>query len=326
MLINNRITYHYLETYLKVLFQIIAVVITFESLLQLLKMAKHTELFSWSIVDVGLAIIYDLPDKIADILPLAIYIAIGFQHYLWTKKRHWLAAGVMGFSSKNFFYLKLSLALMVLVFSFINASFIAPIGRSLSGLLQEPNIISHQKVFSYQDHNNYYKFVDDKTVYLYDFQHSNFENAPWYQKDKTVYVNQKPIFNFGVVKAQKKKFSSNTLYEKIKLSSTAPQSQKKSLEKSLSATLIHPLCCLLALLLSWKSFPIVLQKRRQRAVNINYFPYVSCCSVLFLMQHITPSLLYTSWESSLLIFMISVLALIIIYLLIENLEKIPGRN
>lgn len=311
----NKISRYYLATYFYVLISVIAVVIGFESLLHILKAFKNLSINSSNFSQVMASIFLDIPHKTSDFLPLAIYIAFGIQQYLWHQKRQWMIVCILGFRQSSFKALKLTHYLALLIFSTTICWFIAPMCKSWSNEIKERNFSS--KTYELTSHdflqdNKFYKLYPNNKSLFFNFKTEQSDLLPWRLSGKILYVGSQPILDIEILESERYKFEENNIFEKIHYSEDSPVNQKAIVEKSLTESLLNPVCCLLSLLLAWTIFRIKPYARTRSAPD--YFTHVVICSCIFLTQNILPTIVYFSWAKGVVLFCILTLLLLIMLL------------
>ena len=297
MLVDT-ISRHYIASFMSVLFTVLIVICGFESLLHLLKLLKNHSFFSQQTFFALLNILLDFPDKVADILPLTLYISVGIHHYLWSSKNYSLIISLVGFEPKRFQSLSMILVIIFFLFSVALKGFIAPTALSYYQMLK-PRAENHlllDTIDNYQYHENFYKFNEKNEVYHYNFTNKTYHQSQWDLENQTLVVENQPLLNLEVLKAKKYNFENLTLTKKVDLSLQAPESQKAVVNKALSEVLIHPLCTLLALVLGFAVFPLS-HLSRHKKLSTHLFLSIICACFVFLTQHVFAHFIILPWES-----------------------------
>ena len=319
----NKISQFYIKSYFYVLLNVVSVVVGFESLLHILRDIKHVAIPSTAFLHALLGVMLDIPHKSSEFLPLAIYISLGVQHYLWHQKKQWLTACVIGFKEQSFKVLKFTHLLLILLLSAFLSWYLSPqcfkINQDLQGRSLETQEVSFD-LSHYMDKNRFYQFIDDRTAYSFNFEKEEFKEVPWRLSGKILYVDKKPVVDLEILHAEKKRFDGNTLSERVNYSYISPPAQKVTVEKSLIQAMLNPVCCILSLYLGWLMFEIRPHARSKRSSSSHFLPHVAVCSFIFLTQNILSTFFYLPWPHLLSAFLVSVFLILFFMLVAKDIK------
>jgi hypothetical protein len=309
----SKITIHYFKAFFLILFSVLFVVTSFQSFLYFLKISHFNDPFSEGFLLAFFETLLLIPLKISDFFPLAVYISLGITHYLWKKKSYWLAATLVGFNIKDLAFLKVLQFLFLFFFSASLSWFIAPQCAALK-LENQKNVSFFDLEKNYLDGQKLYQFSPNNTVDIIDFNPLSFSRGTWGKEGDLIIVDGIPIVNTKIIEEERKQFYSVSLNSKVSMFKRAPQSQQKTMAKTLMFSILNPLCVLLSLCLGWIIFSI--DSAGKFGTLLKNSPlHIGCCALVFLLQHLLSDFFFLPWKK-LLIFFYSVILFLFIFLLL----------